>query len=106
MHAVLCRGWQSRVKGRDWYDLVWYVGRNTPLDLTHLESRMRQSGHYHEAEPLDAERLRSLLLDRIDTLDVERAKTDVRRFLIDPSTIEVWSPEFFRSIAERLVFRK
>ena len=25
MHAVLCRGWKGRVKGRDWYDLVWYA---------------------------------------------------------------------------------
>ncbi len=25
MHAVLARGWISRVKGRDWYDLIWFV---------------------------------------------------------------------------------
>ena len=23
MHALLCRKWKTRVKGRDWYDLVW-----------------------------------------------------------------------------------
>ena len=26
LHAVLCRGWKKRVKGRDFYDFVWYVG--------------------------------------------------------------------------------
>src|SRR4030067_2818127 len=26
MHAILCRQWKSRVKGRDWYDFVWYAG--------------------------------------------------------------------------------
>jgi hypothetical protein len=41
LHAVLCRNWKSRVKGRDFYDLIWYVGRNTTLNLPHLESRMR-----------------------------------------------------------------
>ena len=25
MHAVLFRQWQQRVKGRDWFDLEWYV---------------------------------------------------------------------------------
>jgi len=25
MHAMLCRRWKKRVKGRDWYDFVWYV---------------------------------------------------------------------------------
>jgi hypothetical protein len=24
MHAILCRRWKGRVKGRDWYDLMWY----------------------------------------------------------------------------------
>ena len=25
MHALLFRKWQKRVKGRDWYDLEWYI---------------------------------------------------------------------------------
>lgn len=41
MHAVLCRGWQSRPKGRDWYDLVWYVKNGYELDMTHLECKNR-----------------------------------------------------------------
>ena len=28
MHAILCRRWKNRVKGRDWYDLVWYAKGN------------------------------------------------------------------------------
>ena len=45
MHAVLCRKWKDRVKGRDWYDLVWYITHHPRLHLGHLEQRMRQSGH-------------------------------------------------------------
>lgn len=44
MHAVLCRKWLSRVKGRDWYDFEWYAKRNTTLNLTHLQERMYESG--------------------------------------------------------------
>jgi hypothetical protein len=36
MHALLCWKWPTRVKGRDWYDLVWYVGRHPQLRLKHL----------------------------------------------------------------------
>ncbi len=54
LHAVLCRGWKSRVKGRDFYDFVWYVGRKTVPNLAHLDARMRQSGHW-DGEPLDPE---------------------------------------------------
>ncbi|NQV14957.1 nucleotidyl transferase AbiEii/AbiGii toxin family protein, partial [bacterium] len=37
MHAVLFRPWTNNVKGRDWYDLVWYAGRYPELHLSHLE---------------------------------------------------------------------
>jgi hypothetical protein len=46
MHAVLCRKWKNRVKGRDWYDLVWYAANHPQINLIHLEQRMRQSGHW------------------------------------------------------------
>jgi len=102
MHAVLCRGWRSRVKGRDWYNLVWYVGRRTKLDLAHLEARMRQSGHYEEVAPLDADHFRRMLTRKIEELDVDRARSEVERFLTDRSSVKVWSEDFFASVAERI----
>jgi predicted nucleotidyltransferase component of viral defense system len=53
LHALLCRGWKNRVKGRDFYDFVWYAGKRVRPNLKHLEARMRQSGHWKEDEPLD-----------------------------------------------------
>ncbi len=102
MHAVLCRGWKERVKGRDWYDLVWYVARGTELDLAHLEARMRQSGHFTGETALDVATFRRLVQDRIEVLDVGKARADVERFLTDPSAVEVWSPEFFSAVADRI----
>ena len=71
MHALLCRDWKGRVKGRDWYDFVWYVSRRTPLHLAHLEKRMMQSGHKTWDGPLTAKIFHDLLRKRIETLDVE-----------------------------------
>jgi predicted nucleotidyltransferase component of viral defense system len=105
MHAVLCRGWRSRVKGRDWYDLVWYVGRGTELDLTHLEARMRQSGHYGNAAALDENAFRLILAKKISELDVADARSEVERFLPDPSTVSVWSREFFSAVADKIGIR-
>ena len=42
MHALLCRNWKGRIKGRDWYDFVWFVSRDVAVHLRHLEARMRQ----------------------------------------------------------------
>ena len=72
LHAVLCRRWKSRVKGRDWYDLVWYTAHHPEARLSHLESRMRQTGDYGEDGPLAENTLLNLLHNRIDSLDVEQ----------------------------------
>jgi predicted nucleotidyltransferase component of viral defense system len=105
MHAVLCRGWKKRLKGRDWYDFVWYVRRGTELDLRHLEQRMRQTGHYTAATALDPETVRELLEHKIEDLDVALARADIQRFLARPESTEVWSTEFFLSVAAGLSFR-
>lgn len=102
MHAVLCRSWKSRVKGRDWYDLAWYAGNAPRLRLRHLEERMRQSGHWRLDRPLDRAALLDLVRARIDKLDVGQVRSEVEPFLKDPSTTIVWSRDFFRRIAERI----
>jgi len=106
MHALLCRGWGNRVKGRDWYDFVWYAGRGTELDLRHLEARMRQSGHYTEGDPLTEERFRETVEEKISGLDVDKAKADVVRFLPNASSVEVWSRDFFLAVAGKVMFSK
>lgn len=95
LHAVLCRRWRNRVKGRDWYDMVWYAGHHAGVRLSHLEERMRQSGDYHDTEALSITRLRSLLQNAADSLDIDQARSEVSRFVPDPQVLEVWSHEFF-----------
>lgn len=102
MHAVLCRRWKDRVKGRDWYDLVWYVTHHPLLHLEHLEQRMRQSGHWREPNPLTATEFSRLLAEAIDRLDVELARKEVEVFVRDPGNLAVWSREFFHDVVRRI----
>ena len=102
MHALLCRRWGNRVKGRDWYDLVWYVGLGAPLGLKHLEARMRQSGDFSGSEALSSQRLSRLLIDAIRELDVDKAREEVMRFLSDPGSVSLWSRDFFEEIVVRM----
>jgi len=104
LHAVLCRKWKNRVKGRDYYDFVWYVGRGTPCHLAHLESRMRQTGHWNEERPLTDADVRALLLKRFEQVDFETAKGDVLPFLRDAAEVALWSPAFFQQLAEGMKF--
>lgn len=102
MHALLFRRWGRRVKGRDWYDWVWYVGRGVPVDLRHLSARMRQTGHWDSPETIRADEFRGLLVERVRTLDLSAARADVESFLKNPDRIAVWSNEFFSQLIEKM----
>jgi predicted nucleotidyltransferase component of viral defense system len=104
MHAVLCRRWKTRVKGRDWYDLVWYVANHPDLHLAHLEQRMRQSGHWQEEKALSAESIETLIQNAIDRLDVDQARREVEPFVSNPDSLEIWSRDFFRDVASRIQY--
>lgn len=102
MHALLCRRWKNRVKGRDWYDLVWYCTYHPDMHLAHLEERMRQSGHWEKEAPLDTKTFINLLLNAIGNLDIEQAKEEVLPFVREPRVIDIWSQEFFIEIIKRV----
>jgi len=102
MHAILCRPWVNRVKGRDWYDLVWYVGQDIAIDLKHLEKRMKQSGHMKVGESMTNKELMKRLLEKIDALDFKAAQKDVQPLLKDPSSLELWSKPFFQAVCEKI----
>jgi len=102
IHAVLCRRWKRRTKGRDWYDLIWYVSRGTKVNLVHLEKRMKQTGDLEDNQSLTRECLMDLLEKAVDSLDVKAATRDVMPFLKDVRAVEVWSNDFFRDVVSRV----
>jgi hypothetical protein len=62
-------------------DLLWYAGRYPKVRISHLESRMRQSGDYRDDEPLTSGRLQHLLRQALKDLDVEQARREVAPFI-------------------------
>lgn len=106
LHAVLCRDWKSgRIKGRDLYDYVWYLSRSIPLNVHHLEERMKQTGHLKRHERLTPHVLGKILKDKFSSVNYEQAKLDVMPFVKDPFALNLWSADFFNSITEdKLIF--
>jgi len=102
MHAVLCREWKSRVKGRDWYDLVWFAAYHPELRLSHLEQRMRQTKHWEGPVSLTAAEYRALLTRRIDRINVDQIRQEVEPFVKDTASLGLWSKKFFLDVASRI----
>lgn len=102
VHAVICRSWQNRVKGRDLYDYVFYLSQGARLNLPHLRERLLQSNHLDEDAPCTLEDIKRILCQRFDAIDYGEAKEDVLSFIRDVSVIELWSAEFFKQITMNL----
>ena len=102
IHACLCRSWQSRVKGRDFYDYVFFLSMGAKVNLQNLKSKLVQSKYIEEDYDLTIDNLKSLLYDRFEHLDFEQAKEDVLPFIKDKSKLNLWSKEFFIEITKKI----
>ncbi|MCX7025026.1 MAG: nucleotidyl transferase AbiEii/AbiGii toxin family protein [Spirochaetes bacterium] len=100
-HALLARSWKNRVKGRDWYDLVFFVGRGIPMDLHYLQSRLETAGSWTSGA-MTAKDACAMLHGKIEGLDIDAAREDVSRFVPVPSDLELWSKDFFHQITDRV----
>ncbi len=101
-HAVICRAWKSRVKGRDLYDYVFYLSRGALLNTEHLKARLVQSGVWKAEDSFTVEDAKDLLRARFETIDYAQAKGDVSPFIKEKAVLDFWSTDFFKQITEGL----
>jgi predicted nucleotidyltransferase component of viral defense system len=93
--AILGR---TYVKGRDWYDFLWYVNKKVSPDLGLLSRSLDQQGPWAgrkvKADPAWVE---AILRKRIVEIDWQVARRDVERFLPlrEQATLELWGRDFF-----------
>ena len=102
IHAIICRDYKNRVKGRDYYDYLFYCARNTKVNLVYLENKLKNSGKMSDNEHLDIALVKKMLKDRFESLDYEAAKKDVGSFINDTSSLEIWGRDLFVSTLNKL----
>lgn len=103
MHALLFRNWKNRVKGRDWYDLEWYVKKGIPLDVNHFLTRAKDTNDWQE-DNISTEQILELLDMKIKSVSFSRIKEDVVRFIKNDDVLSIWSPEYFKNLIEKIKF--
>ena len=102
VHAVICRAWKSRIKGRDLYDYVFFLSKGAHLNIEHLKARLVQTGVWDVGKAFSVEDAKHLLYERFETIDYQQAKADVVPFLKNTSALDMWSADFFKQITEGL----
>lgn len=102
--AILCRRWNNRVKGRDFYDYMFYIGHDVPVNLEHLQSKLINVGCVEPGSTIGGPEIVRMLEDRIRSVDFRLAKEDVARMVIDENEIWFWSTELFLAATKKIKF--
>ncbi len=103
LHALLYRKWNNRVKGRDWYDLEWYIKKGIPLDAAHFLRRAQDTRDW-SAEIITNEQILELINHKIESVSFTNIKDDVVRFLKDENMLSIWSARYFKDLVEKMKF--
>lgn len=95
LHACLFR---TCIKGRDWYDLLWFLARGVNPNLVLLNhAALQTQGQNFD---FDMDGLRRALLKKIDAMDLRKVADDVERFLNDPSEVKMFQRGHFQTMIE------
>ncbi len=93
LHAVLFRKF---IKGRDYYDLFWFLSRKVVPDFGLLNNAVRQT--YSGYKEITKENWKNLLLVKLQTIDFEKIRKDILPFLEVPSETNLLTIKNFSSI--------
>jgi len=88
LHAVFYR---SYTKGRDIYDLFWYLGRKVQPNFKLLNNAVAQS--LGRAPEVNAGNFKDFMLERTGNIDLAAARKDVERFLEDKSELRLFDKD-------------
>lgn len=102
IHAILCRNWNLRTKGRDLYDYVFFLANNISVNMLLIKNKLIASNYINKDDNFNIDMLKKLLIEKFSEIDYKDAKEDVMPFIKDTSSLEIWNKDFFISITENL----
>ena len=95
VHACFYRKY---TKGRDFYDLIWYLGKKIPPNFLLLNNAVKQTeGKDPRITPAN---LRAFLAKKLARIDFAKARRDVERFLEDKSELRLFDRQLILSMLD------
>jgi predicted nucleotidyltransferase component of viral defense system len=98
LHALCCRKY---TKGRDWYDLIWYLTRQPPVE-PNVNMLTRAVEQTEGADVWDGRKWRTRLQQRIVQLDMAEAAADILPFIERKEELSVLTPDALLKLVSKL----
>ncbi|MFH0763399.1 MAG: nucleotidyl transferase AbiEii/AbiGii toxin family protein [Candidatus Omnitrophota bacterium] len=95
LHACFYRAY---LKGRDYYDFIWYLGNKVKPNFTLLNNAIAQTQGVNPA--IDESNFKEFLLKGIEKVDFKEAKKDAERFLEDKGELRLFDANLIKSSIE------
>lgn len=100
--AVIGRGWKNRVKGRDYYDYLFYISNGVPINMIFLKNGLTTFRRIEEDALFSLETLKELLREKFLSVDFQAAREDVLPFVDHSHFLDAFDQETFLSTLEYL----
>lgn len=97
LHACFYRRY---IKGRDFFDFIWYMGNSVRPNFTLLNNAIEQT--QGENPGIDEVSFKAFLLKSISKVDFQNARKDVERFLEDKSELRLFDVNLIRNSIEAI----
>lgn len=97
LHACFYRKF---VKGRDFYDFIWYLGKKIKPNYELLNNAIEQT--QGSSPKLDENSIKDFLIQGIERIDLEQAARDVERFLEDKNELKLFDKDLLKNSIEQL----
>ena len=102
LHAILCRTYKNNVKGRDYYDFLFYISKRVSPNLEYLKNKLIDTGKINEDDDFNIEILKEMLLEKFNSIDFNQVKNDASKFLFKNEDLSFYSKELFIDMLNRL----
>ena len=102
IHAILCRNWKTRTKGRDLYDYVFFLANNTSVNLNLVRNKLIESNYIKDTDKFDINILKEMLIKKFNEINYIEAKEDIIPFISNVDSLNLWNSDFFTSITLNL----
>ena len=102
IHAILCRNYKNNVKGRDFYDFIFFINKGVKPNMVYLKDKLVASKVIKEDDDFSMDVLKKLLLNRFNQVDFSKIEQDAKNFTIHSEDLSLYCKELFIDCLSRL----
>ena len=93
LHAIFYRKY---TKGRDYYDLIWYLGKQIKPNLKLFNNAVKQT--HPDEDKFTEENFKERLTKRLESVDFKVLKKDVERLIINREELDFLKVDSIKSL--------